>query len=127
MVAAIVMVGVMLSSLVAAQKGFSMLDMARNVTTADQILQSELEDIRLFSWTKVGTLGASTQITLSDPQLASKYTVTRTVSDVRTDQKSIKITVSWKDYANRPHSRSYETLFTHFGLNDYFVTNRTSS
>jgi Tfp pilus assembly protein PilV len=123
MVASVVLVLAIIGSLAALQKGFELQDTARNTTMADQILQSDLEDLRLCSW---NTLPASGNLTLP-AEVASKFTATRTVTTVRTDVKKVTVTVQWTDYKGRTHNRSYETLFTHFGLNDYFVVNRTNS
>jgi Tfp pilus assembly protein PilV len=124
MVAGLVLLVTILSSLYALQQGFELLDTARNATTADQILQSELEDIRLLTWNEISALPASGPVTLSG-ELAAKFSATRTVSTVRTDMMKIKILVEWTDYKSRSHRRTYETYFGHFGLNDYFVTNRS--
>jgi hypothetical protein len=82
-----------------------------------------LEDIRLLSWEK---LPASADIPLT-AELASKFKARREVVDERTDVKLITVTVSWSDYQDRPHKRSYATLYTKNGLADYFVVSRRSS
>src|SRR5688500_10362463 len=56
MMATIVMGLGIATSIVAMQSGFRHLDLARGTTIASQIIQSEMERIRMMSWTKVSEL-----------------------------------------------------------------------
>lgn len=143
MVAGLVLVVLFLSALAALQSGFRMLDTARNTTLAGQILQSEIEDLRLQAWTKIAAypVGAPVAIDLAASigkhldsgeaaALAQRFSATRTVADVPDragNLKRVTIALSWRDYAGTLHTRSYETLLGHFGLSDYFVTTHTAS
>lgn len=131
--AAFVMVVMFLGALTALQQGFQLLDTARNTTLAGQIIQSEMEDLRLKSWTQMPGSGsidltASIGKELSATEraaLASRFTATRTITGVtgrETDFRRIVINVTWHDYSGRPHTRAYETLIGRNGLSDYFVT-----
>ncbi len=136
--AAFVMVVMFLGTLSALQHGFQLLDNARNTTLAGQVIQSELEDIRLKSWATMPTTGPIDLTTsvaegLSAQEraaLSDRFTATRTVTGVsgrETDFRRIVISVAWKDVAGRGHRRSYETLVGRNGLSDYFVTTHGQS
>ena len=87
MMATFVLVLIFLSTLAAIQQGFSMLDTARNTTLAGQVIQSEIEDLRLRPWISMpasGTidLAASIGEGLSQTErtmLANRFTATRTI------------------------------------------------
>lgn len=141
--ASLVLVMMFLCAMAAIQQGFTMLDTARNTTLAGQIIQSEIEDLRLKSWgvladaskTPSGTLDLSQSIgknlgTAESQALTKRFTATRQIVGEpgrETDFKRVTITVTWNDYLGRPHSRSYETLLGHFGLSDYFVATHTTA
>ncbi len=126
MIAAGVMALVITSSITTMQSAFLALDSARNITSAGQIMQSELEKMRLKDWTTVSAYAAGpTAVTIdssftSNPAIGSRFTLTRTVADVHTDMKSITLTIAWKSYDGRPFSRSYQTYYGRNGLYDYF-------
>ena len=126
------MVMAITSSITAMQRAFNALDYARKVTLAGQVMQSELEGMRLVNWSELtdatkypssedittkakGTFGGSTA-------LISTFTVTRQITDVasRVDMKEITLTTTWKTYDGRTHSRSYTTYYGRNGLYDYF-------
>lgn len=126
MAAALVMVTVFLAGFGAMRTGFELVDTARNATLASQIMQSELEDLRLKNW--AGLPGSGT-IALP-ANLAGEgvtFTASRLVEDVvdhGSTMKRVVITVNWKAYTGRNYTRTYETRFSKNGINDYFVTSR---
>lgn len=123
------------SAIVVMQAGFKTLDVARGTTLASQVAQSEMERLRLMSWANIAALPASGPVNLSsmfstDPSLADRFTVTRTVADVEDredEQKTITVTVTWHSYDGREHSRQFNTLYTKNGLYDYYYTLATPS
>ena len=145
--ASVVLVAMFLGTLTALVQGFSMLDTARNTTLAAQIIQSEIEDLRLQPWTVINgyptataqtiDLAHSIGSTLSATELAElaqRFTVTRRFENVagRTGLdasgtttiptfKRVTFTVAWRDYHHRAHTRSYETALGCRGLSDYFA------
>jgi hypothetical protein len=138
MMACFVMVTMFLSALTALQRGFELLDTARNTTLAGQVIQSEIEDIRLKSWATMpasGTIDLSTSIAegLSAAErqaLAARFTAVRTITGVsgrESDFRRVAIDVSWRDVAGRSHNRTYETLVGRNGLSDYFVTTHSAT
>jgi prepilin-type N-terminal cleavage/methylation domain-containing protein len=147
MMASLVMVMMFIAALASIQQGFTMLDTARNTTLAGQIIQSEIEDLRLKQYLSLpasGTIDLATTIGsgLSEAErtaLSTRFTATRQVVDVpgRTGTapdgtpiatlKRVIIAVEWRDYSHRLHSRAYETLVGYNGLSDYFATTHGSS
>jgi len=126
MIAAGVMALVLASAVTTMQSAFMALDAARNITSAGQIMQSELEKMRLKDWSVVNAYEAGpTAVTIdssftANPAIGSRFTLTRTVADVHTDMKSITLTIAWKTYDGRAQSRSYQTYYGRNGLYDYF-------
>lgn len=136
-VASFVLVFSLTSTIVALQSGFRSLDLARGITLSSQIAQSEIERLRLLNWTGTGgiaSLPASENVDVSsifttDPAIASRFTVVRTVGavegDTRTNAdliKQITLTITWKTTDGMSHSRVFRTLYSKNGLYDYFYT-----
>ncbi|MBI5382380.1 MAG: hypothetical protein HZA31_10815 [Opitutae bacterium] len=125
-VAAAVMVLVLTSSLAVLQRGFQSLDNARNITLVSQIMQSEMERLRLQSWDTVNNYGANDTLNLDSSFANStavsqrRISLTREKTSVHTDMLQIKFTVTWNSYDGRPYSRSYLTYYGRNGLYDYF-------
>lgn len=134
--ATFVMAFAIATSIVAMQTGFRYLDVARGNTLASQIMQSEIERLRLFPWSKTATaaidsiaeLPASETVDLStmfstDPTIAARFTVLRTVADDGTrDARYITVKVTWQTTDGQNHSRSFTTLYAKNGLYDYYYT-----
>lgn len=133
------------SSIVAMQSGFKTIDVARGTTIASQILQSEMERLRLMSWTSISNLSTATDVTApipagspagvevfdgatyfsSNADVAGKYTITRTVAADSTrpsDVMNITISVRWQSYDGRWHNRSFRSMYAKNGLYDYYYT-----
>lgn len=136
MMAAFVLVIMFLGTMTALQQGFTMIDTARNTTLAGQIIQSEIEDLRLSPWVSLPAsgaidLGESIGESLTEAErtkLSQRFVATRTVEPMtgrETDFKRIVISVTWTDYNGRGHTRNYQTLLGRNGLSDYFVTTHT--
>ncbi|HUR60619.1 MAG TPA: hypothetical protein VM029_23055 [Opitutaceae bacterium] len=120
--------------------GSEMLDLARKQTIATQIIHGQLDNVRLSDWTQIGTLAASTQVSVdaadqtsniaagfvfgsSLPGISKNFTCTRTISTVRTDLKQITFTVSWRGNTGRSYTR---TGSTYVGKNGLYVTYQRS-
>lgn len=118
------------SSIVTMQSGFKFLDVARDTTLASQILQSEIERIRMMSWANVSGLPAEEAVDLatmfsSDLNLASRFTVRRLVSsdpDRPSDVRLIVMIVTWRSFDGRSHTRRFEAKYVKNGLYDYYYT-----
>ena len=118
------------TSIVAMQTGFKSIDVARGTTLASQIIQSEIERIRMLSWTSVTAMDGTNTVDLStmfttDPTLAARFTVTRrVVADAArpADVRDIWIEVDWRGYDGRAHQRTFYTKYVKNGLYDYYYT-----
>ena len=144
MMAAFVLVTVLLSTLTALIQGFAMLDTARSTTLAAQIIESQIEDLRLQPWATINgfepnkdqtidlaaAIGSNPSLSTAEKAaLAQRFSITRRFTDAagRTDVdglstfKRVTFSISWRDYNNRSHTRSYETSLGKNGLSDYFA------
>jgi type II secretory pathway pseudopilin PulG len=133
MLAAMVLVLVIASSLTVVQTGMRAVDTARNMTLANQICQSAIEVLRLQNWTQISALpsvatvsipsvissGTSTSLDNTLNSFTGLFTCTRTVADPKTNMRVITITVTWTGNDGRPHSVSTQARYAKNGLNDY--------
>jgi len=117
------------SALLVLQRSFNQLDQARNLTTATQILQTEVEKLRMRNWSTVsGYAAGPTTIPLhsvfaASTSIANRFSITRTVSTPQTDMREVVFTVSWRAYDGRTLTRSMTTHYSRYGLFDFFYNN----
>lgn len=127
------------TSIIALQMGFKAIDVARDSTLAAQIIQSEIERLRLLPWSNSSTTAIDsiadfpngttetvplTTMFTSSAALIAKYEVTRTVTTdtTRSDVRYITLQVAWNSYDGRRHTRSFTTMYARNGLYDYYYT-----
>ncbi len=118
------------TAIIALQWGYRSLDLARGTTLASQILQSEIERLRMMNWSTLNALPASETFDGATyfsgaPGIAGKFAVTRTIAPDPNRTGSVdKITVSvtWKTYDGRSHTRTFQTEYMKDGLYDYYYT-----
>lgn len=118
-----VLILVFVSSVSAITIGFRVMEDARMNTIASQILQSEMENVRLKNWTQISALPASEPFTVQssiNSSSFSQFTCTRTIADVNSDLKQVVVALTWKSMDGRVHDRRYMTMVGKNGLNDYF-------
>ncbi|MBI5766297.1 MAG: hypothetical protein HZA93_00765 [Verrucomicrobia bacterium] len=136
MLAALVMALGIATALTALQYGLRATDTARNMTLAGQIMQSEIEILRLQNWSQISALpesgtvdpaatittGYGTALDTALSTIAGRFQVTRTVEDIsgRTDIKLITLHVRWSGVDGRSHQLTYQTRYARNGLADYF-------
>jgi uncharacterized protein (TIGR02598 family) len=136
MAAVFVMALAISTSITTLQAGYRAIDTARNLTLAGQILQSMIEDIRLKQWAEINamaatttgpistfdTTGSFTSFSTTAAAMLSRFTITRTVSDVtgQTGLKKIVLTATWNGYDGRSSSANYTTYYAQNGLYDYY-------
>lgn len=124
------------TSIIALQSGFKFIDVARDTTLASQILQSEIERLRMMSWSTVNalipagedegkaTVDLATMFT-TDANLASRFSVVRHVtkdSSRPDDVRFITLTVTWNSLDGRQHTRRFQAKYIKNGLYDYYYT-----
>lgn len=133
------------TSILAMQQGYKFLDVARGTTLASQIIQSEIERIRMMSWTTVTALATATDTTAPFPTgspagvemfdgatyfstattIQGDYTITRTTaldSARPSDVALITISVRWRTYDGRTQDRRFQMRYMKNGLYDYYYT-----
>lgn len=118
------------TSIIAMQSGFKQIDLARGTTIAAQIIQSEMERIRMLSWTTVSALAPREEFDGStyfsaNPDVAGKYTITRTNTANAlhpADIRDLMVSVRWQTYDGRWHTRSFTAIYARNGLYDYYYT-----
>lgn len=117
------------TSLIAMQACFKQVDLARGTTLASQIIQSELERVRLMSWTGVSALPSTETFDgtsfFSTTAAAASYEVTRTVADDSSrpgEVKNISVSVRWQTSDGRWHRRTFTAIYAKNGLYDYYYT-----
>ena len=106
------------------------------VTLAAQIMQSEMENIRLLNWAQLTALPASETVDIASivssgssstldatlNNIISKFTCERTITTPKTDMREVTLTISWNGQDGRGHSNSYVTRYCKNGLYDFYYT-----
>ena len=126
MIAATVLVLGIVSSITALQSGLQAIDNARNYTAAAQLMQNEMERLRLKSWAQLQALAetgdTAVQVPTSAKSGGAPFSCTRQITDLKTDMKQITLVASWRGYDGRTHSAKLLTRYGKTGLYDYFYT-----
>jgi hypothetical protein len=145
MVAAFVMLFGITSAIMVIQSGYNALDTARSTTLAAQIMQSEMERLRLLPWStssldasgnpkpSISALPPTDEVNLATlfpagattDLLANRFTIVRTIDDVpdrNGEIKNITVTVTWTGINGTPHTRTSSTQYAKNGLYDYYYT-----
>jgi len=97
---------------------------SRYLAAASQIMQSEIERLRLRSWDQLQAIQDSGNNTVALDELPSgtRLTCTRRITDVRDGLKEITVETSWGGGTGRTHTARLVTRYARSGLNDYFYT-----
>lgn len=114
------------TSLLTLQRGLQSVSHARNLTHASNVMQTELEGLRLKNWAQVEALqaGGDAVITSAPIQGAPPITCVRVIRDIRPGMKEITIDASWGGSDGRAHTARMITRYSRSGLNDYFYTSQ---
>lgn len=113
---------VVASSLMAMRMGFSMIEAARDNTLASQILQSEMENLRLKNWEQISELTDGTfdiEEGFSET-VANRFVCGRTVTQSKSGLREIALDVEWQNSRGQTINRQYVSFFSKSGLNDYY-------
>jgi Tfp pilus assembly protein PilV len=139
MVATFVMALGIATSVITMQSGFKQIDVARGTTLASQIIQSEMERLRMMPWSKTSPVDVvdsiaelpekeafdGTTFFSANPELAGRYQIIRTATldpDRPTEVMNIVVYVRWQSYDQRWHQRSFSSTYCKNGLYDYYYT-----
>jgi Tfp pilus assembly protein PilV len=126
--AALIMGLVLATAITTLQRAFISLQNARDLNIASQMLQSEMEKMRLADWTTVnGFTTTATTVALdsaftSNPFVGSRFSLSRTVTDPKTDTRIITLRVIWTGADQRQLSRRLSMRYSRNGLYDYFYS-----
>lgn len=134
MMASFVMLFAISTSLITLQRGLQAIDQARYTTLAGQILQSQMEKLRLLTWAQLtdptngppasGAFTPSMSASVSG-QLAN-FTCSQTIADAPAPfngtMKDITLTATWTGADGRSRSLTYFTRYGQNGISDFFYT-----
>lgn len=110
-------------TVLAVKNSLTTISHARHLGAASQVMQSELERLRLRSWSQLEAIQDSGDDTVpvAGPA-AERFTCSRQIRDVRDGLKEITIEARWGGRSGRAHSARLVTRYARNGLNDYFYT-----
>lgn len=112
-------------TLVAVKTSLERLKQSRHTDAASQLMQSELERLRLRSWDQLQALQASGDTTVkSDVPSAFAVRCTRRIVDLRDGLKEITVEATWEGPRGRAQTARLVTRYARSGLNDYVYTSR---
>ncbi len=116
---------VVAATIMAMRLGFNSIQLARDNSMAAQILQSEMENLRMMSWAELEALEAEEEFQIGtqfDTAIANRYrAVRRVAADIdRPGMKAVALEIEWTTIGGAEHRRVYRTLFSREGLNDYY-------
>lgn len=121
-IATMVMGLVMVSAMMGLRMGFALIETARHNTLASQILQSEMENLRLMNWSELASLGDGEfekDESFQGTQ-AERFVTNRSVEELSISFRRITLEVEWEAFNGATLSRRYVTFFSKDGLNDYY-------
>ncbi len=124
MLASIIMAFVLVSVLAVCSRCFRYLTDIRRTSRSSQVLQQEMENVRLMTWSQVQSLSGS----FSDPT-DTNHLYTGTINTGGYDSYSgtatltcVTLVVTWTNQsANRVLTNSLTTLVARGGLNSYII------
>lgn len=123
MIASLVLVFGIVGAISAMQSGVRAMDRTRKLALATQVLQTEMEQLRLKSWTQLDALnGTATFTPDANAAGANAFTCTRSITSPKADMKEITLTAEWRGSDGRPQSAKIITRYGRNGLNDYIST-----
>jgi Tfp pilus assembly protein PilV len=123
------------SALVTLGYGYKAVDNARYTTLAGQILQSQMEKLRMLTWAQLtdattGPTASSTftaDISTSTSGMLSQFTslnqsIVNSPSPYSSTMKDITLTATWRGSDGRSHTLTYFTRYAQNGISDFFYT-----
>ncbi|HKB56714.1 MAG TPA: prepilin-type N-terminal cleavage/methylation domain-containing protein [Lacunisphaera sp.] len=127
MMASLILVAGFIGMIEAVGLGSNMMDSARRQTLAAQILNHEIEKLRLSSWTTISAMTATSPTPTIDGQFSTAitasgatYTLTRTVADPTTNLREITYTVTWVVKTSRLKADGTLLTFTYTRTNSAY-------
>lgn len=126
MVASCVLMLGISGALVTLQRSLDSIAQARQLDAASQLMQTELERLRLLNWRQLEELQVSGRTEVDPPNdgAFARFSCERQIQDLREGMKEITLVASWGGLDGRAHSARLVTRYSRSGLNDYFYTTR---
>ena len=126
MVASCVLMLGISGALVTLQRSLDTIAQARQLDTASQLMQTELERLRLLNWSQLQALQDSGRNAVAAPAGGdfARFTCERQIRDLRDGMKEITLVASWVGIDGRAHSARLVPRYSRSGLNDSFYTTR---
>jgi Tfp pilus assembly protein PilV len=130
------------TSILTLQYGMRAIDTARYTTLAGQILQSQMEKLRLLTWAQLtNTTSGPVAYSTFTPDVTSTTTAQlrrfsaggvagrcaqsiTTVAGMGGTMRAITLTATWTGIDGKSHSLSYTTYYGQNGISDFFYTFR---
>lgn len=126
MVASVVLVFGIISAIAVMQQGAQSVDYARNLSQATQLMQSEVEHLRLKNWAQIEELqnqgDAVVRPESAGGRKVDRFICIRKIRDVKSGMKEITLTASWNGFDGTPHEARFITRYGRNGLNDFIST-----
>lgn len=121
----VLMVGIS-GALVTLQRSIDSIAQARQLDAASQLMQTELERLRLLNWNQLQSLQDSGRTDVPVPSGGdfARFSCERRIRDLRDGMKEITLVASWGGLDGRAYNASLVTRYGRSGLNDYFYTTR---
>jgi len=140
MAAAVLVLGIS-SALVVLQQGLRTIDTARVTTLAGQVLQTQIEKLRLLTWAQLtspdngptayssfapdladGTPDQLNRFTVGSETGKCRQSITDAPPPFAASMKVITLTAAWTGLDGRQHSLSYTTRYAQNGISDFFYS-----
>lgn len=103
--------------------GFQIVENSRHYTRISQILQSEVESLRVLSWKELKELAPTVEVKI-DPKFSTSaydaYTVRREIYSESSSLRRIEMIVEYENRTGKAITLKYMTFFTQGGVNDYY-------
>jgi Tfp pilus assembly protein PilV len=133
LIAAMVMTLTLTSSLQILQRGLQAIDTARYSTLAGQILQSQMEKLRLLSSTQLQPLVTGNPTVFKPDLVGSSSLVSRFTNNCKqtlsfdgghagNTMVDITLTATWNGSDGTQHTRTYYSQYAYNGISDFFYS-----
>ena len=103
-------------------QGYTIIENARDNGLINQILQSEIENIRSMNWEDLNAMNDWERIEQQagfGSTFNDRYVCERFINSRKVGQKEIILTMAWVDRKNINHFRKFVTYYTKGGMYDY--------
>lgn len=131
MFAALIVGGVFVSLFVAISQGFAVIQTARENLRATQIMQEEMEILRVLNWDQITTNPPPWSFSASfypagGTNQGVTYNGTISITNANStasyvgDMRLVTVSLNWKG-GNITRQREMRTLVTRYGLHNYFL------